>query len=55
MPEGHVHGTALGRALHSAASGNVVIHPWRLIKERLQGIQRPSAAADAAEEESGPE
>ena len=55
VPEGHVHGTALGRALHSAASGNVVIHPWRLIKERLQGIQRPGTAPPPGEGESGPE
>lgn len=54
VPAGDVHGTALGRALHSAASGRVAIHPWRLIKERLQGIQRPSSAR-ASEPESDQE
>jgi len=36
VPSGPVHGTSLGQALRSAASGRVDIHPWRLIKERLQ-------------------
>lgn len=36
VPSGSVPGTPLGRALRSAATGRVVIHPWRLIKERLQ-------------------
>jgi hypothetical protein len=35
-----VRGTALGRALRTAAAGRVVIHPWRLIKERLQAMQQ---------------
>jgi GNAT superfamily N-acetyltransferase len=51
VPTGEVHGTALGRALRSAASGNVVIHPWRLIKERLQGVKRPSSASAAIPED----
>jgi GNAT superfamily N-acetyltransferase len=36
LPTGGVSGTTLGRALRSAASGRVVIHPWRLLKRRLQ-------------------
>jgi GNAT superfamily N-acetyltransferase len=36
VPSGSVPGTPLGRALRSAASGRVAIHPWQLIKERLQ-------------------
>ena len=36
VPEGNVHGTALGRALHSAAVGNLSIHPWRVLKKRLR-------------------
>jgi GNAT superfamily N-acetyltransferase len=55
VPDGEVHGTPLGRALRSAASGRVDIHPWRLIKERLQGIQRPSSTKPAAEDERRPE
>jgi GNAT superfamily N-acetyltransferase len=38
LPTGSVKGTLLGRALRAAASGRVVIHPWRLIKRRLQSI-----------------
>lgn len=49
VPSGEVHGTALGRALRGAASGKVVIHPWRLIKERLQGIQRPRPEPETLE------
>lgn len=40
VPPGPVHGTALGRALRTAAAGRVDIHPWRLIKERLQAMQQ---------------
>ncbi len=47
VPTGAVHGTALGRALRGAASGSVEIHPWRLIKERLQGVRRPGSAPAA--------
>jgi RimJ/RimL family protein N-acetyltransferase len=36
VPTGGVAGTALGRALRGAAGGRVVIHPWRLIKQRLK-------------------
>jgi GNAT superfamily N-acetyltransferase len=39
VPEGRVPGTPLGRALQTAASGRVDIHPWRLIKKRLQEMQ----------------
>lgn len=35
LPTDGVPGTLLGRALRTAASGRVVIHPWRLIKRRL--------------------
>jgi GNAT superfamily N-acetyltransferase len=38
LPADGVEGTLLERALRAAASGRVVIHPWRLIKERLQAI-----------------
>lgn len=38
LPRDGVQGTLLGRALRSAASGRVEIHPWRLIKERLQAL-----------------
>ncbi len=40
VPPGPVTGTALGRALRTAAAGRVVIHPWRLIKDRLQAMQQ---------------
>ena len=40
VPPGPVPGTALGRALRTAAAGRVVIHPWRLIKDRLQAMQQ---------------
>ncbi len=36
LPSDGVSGTMLGRALRSAASGRVMIHPWRLLKRRLQ-------------------
>jgi GNAT superfamily N-acetyltransferase len=36
LPTGGVSGSMLGRALRGAASGKVVIHPWRLLKHRLQ-------------------
>ena len=38
LPHDGVRGTLLGRALRSAASGRVEIHPWRLIKDRLRAI-----------------
>lgn len=38
LPRGGVRGTLLGRALRSAAGGGVEIHPWRLIKDRLQAL-----------------
>lgn len=36
LPTDGVSGTTLGRALRGAASGRVVIHPWRVLKRRLQ-------------------
>lgn len=41
LPAGPVSGTTLGRALRGAASGNVVIQPWRLLKRRLQAGRGP--------------
>ncbi len=38
LPQDGIRGTLLGRALRSAASGRVEIHPWRLIKQRLAAI-----------------
>lgn len=38
LPRDGVHGSLLGRALRSAASGRVELHPWRLIKQRLASI-----------------
>lgn len=38
LPRDGVRGSLLGRALRSAASGRVEIHPWRLIRERLQAL-----------------
>lgn len=38
LPRDGVRGTLLGRALRSAATGRVEIHPWRLIKHRLQAL-----------------
>lgn len=38
MPRDGISGTLLGRALRSAASGRVEIHPWRLIKRRLAAL-----------------
>ncbi len=35
LPADGVSGTLLGRALRSAASGRVVIHPWRLLVRRM--------------------
>lgn len=40
LPTGGIRGTLLGRALRTAASGRVVINPWRLIKDRLQSRAR---------------
>ena len=39
LPTDGVSGTLLGRALRSAASGRVVIHPWRMLLRRLQETQ----------------
>jgi GNAT superfamily N-acetyltransferase len=39
VPRGPVSGTALGRALRTAAAGRVDFHPWRLLKARLQALQ----------------
>lgn len=38
LPRDGVHGSLLGRALRSAASGRVEIHPWRLIRDRVLAI-----------------
>jgi GNAT superfamily N-acetyltransferase len=46
LPADGVRGTLLGRALRTAASGRVVIHPWRLIKERLQAIAEARARGE---------
>jgi GNAT superfamily N-acetyltransferase len=51
LPADGVRGTLLGRALRTAASGRVVIHPWRLIKARLQAL----AEARAREGENRPD
>lgn len=42
LPEGtEVSGTPLGRALRSAAGGNVVMNPWRLLKQRVREVREP--------------
>jgi GNAT superfamily N-acetyltransferase len=38
LPRDGVQGTLLGRALRSAASGALEIHPWRLIRARLAAL-----------------
>lgn len=38
LPSDGVRDSLLGRALRSAASGRVEIHPWRLIRARLQEL-----------------
>lgn len=38
LPRDGIGDSLLGRALRSAASGRVEIHPWRLIRERLQAL-----------------
>ena len=38
LPDDGVRGSLLGRALRSAASGAVEIHPWRLIRDRVLAI-----------------
>lgn len=43
LPADGVSGTLLGRALRSAASGRVVIHPWRMLTRRLQETQAGGA------------
>ncbi len=48
VPPGPVPGTALGRALRTAATGRVVIHPWQLIKDRLQALQRADEPAEGS-------
>jgi len=50
LPVDGVSGTTLGRALRSAASGRVVIHPWRLLKRRVQ-----QAYADSSKGENRPD
>lgn len=43
LPRDGIAGSLLGRALHSAASGRVEIHPWRLIRKRIQAITEARA------------
>ena len=38
LPRDGVRGSLLGRALRSAATGRVEIHPWRLIRDRVLAI-----------------
>jgi GNAT superfamily N-acetyltransferase len=47
LPRDGVQGTLLGRALRAAASGRVVIHPWRLIKDRLQSVAEARARGES--------
>lgn len=47
LPRGGVHGTLLGRALRSAASGRVQIHPWRLIKRRLRALSEADGTGES--------
>lgn len=42
LPRDGVSDSLLGRALRSAAGGRVEIHPWRLIRERLQSLASES-------------
>ena len=51
LPRDGVTGRRSGRALRSAASGRVEIHPWRLIKERLQAVRATAARAGRSPEE----
>ncbi|MFN8152198.1 MAG: GNAT family N-acetyltransferase [Solirubrobacterales bacterium] len=46
LPDDGVPGSLLGRALRSAASGKVEIHPWRLIRERLQAVADARGAGE---------
>jgi len=43
VPSGPVAGTALGRALRTAAAGRVDFHAWRTIRERLRALQPPES------------
>jgi GNAT superfamily N-acetyltransferase len=54
LPADGVRGTLLGRALRSAASGALEIHPWRLIKDRLQALGE-ARARDAPGRENRPD
>lgn len=53
LPRDGLQGTLLGRALRSAASGRLEIHPWRLIKDRLQAIAE-TRTRDEGEGENRP-
>lgn len=46
LPHDGVQGSLLGRALRSAASGRVEIHPWRLIRARLQELAESMAEGE---------
>jgi len=53
LPRDGVRGTLLGRALRSAAGGRVEIHPWRLIKDRLQAIGEARARSHSRDPSEG--
>jgi GNAT superfamily N-acetyltransferase len=58
LPRDGVQGTLLGRALRGAATGRLEIHPWRLIKDRLQAIGEARARGlpgDPPERENRPD
>ena len=46
LPDDGIRGSLLGRALRSPASGRVEIHPWRLIRERLQRLADARGAGE---------
>ena len=46
--EDSVQGSMLGRALRTAAHGEVVMNPWRLLKHRVQETAEHTIAEDAA-------
>ncbi len=53
VPTGGISGTLLGRALRTAASGRVVIHPWRIIKRRLEGRSTDGAPGEGSSAPGG--
>lgn len=46
LPTDGLSGTLLGRALRTAATGRVVIHPWRMLLRRLQETHRSGPEGD---------